>query len=71
MASREERVLSSKVAKDISARVDADAGLVEALRRDDAAADQLVERYGDRVYRLAMRITGVKEDAEEAAQDAL
>jgi len=65
-------VLSSKVAKDISARVDADAGLVEALRRDDpAAADQLVERYGDRVYRLAMRITGVKEDAEEAAQDAL
>src|SRR2546426_2112406 len=62
----------SKVAKDISARVDADAGLVEALRRDDpAAADQLVERYGDRVYRLAMRITGVKEDAEEAAQDAL
>jgi len=65
-------VLSSKVAKDISARVDADAGLMEALRRDDpAAADQLVERYGDRVYRLAMRITGVKEDAEEAAQDAL
>ena len=64
--------MSSKVAKDISARVDADAGLVEALRRDDpAAADQLVERYGDRVYRLAMRITGVKEDAEEAAQDAL
>src|SRR6266446_6407494 len=45
---------------------------MEALRRDDpAAADQLVERYGDRVYRLAMRITGVKEDAEEAAQDAL
>ena len=65
-------MLSSKGAKDISARVDADAGLVEALRRDDpAAADQLVERYGDRVYRLAMRITGVKEDAEEAAQDAL
>ena len=54
------------------ARVGADAGLVEALRRDDPdAADQLVERYGDRVYRLAMRITGVKEDAEEATQDAL
>jgi len=54
------------------ARVGADFGLVEALRRDDPdAADQLVERYGDRVYRLAMRITGVKEDAEEATQDAL
>jgi len=53
-------------------RVDADAELVEALRRDEPdAAERLVERYGDRVYRLAMRITGLKEDAEEAAQDAL
>jgi RNA polymerase sigma-70 factor, ECF subfamily len=53
-------------------RVDADAELVEALRREETdAADRLVERYGDRVYRLAMRITGLKEDAEEAAQDAL
>ena len=53
-------------------RVDADAELVEALRREAPdAPDQLVERYGDRVYRLAMRITGLKEDAEEAAQDAL
>jgi RNA polymerase sigma-70 factor (ECF subfamily) len=52
--------------------VDVDAGLVEALRRDDShAVEELVERYGDRVYRLAMRITGVKEDAEEAAEDAL
>ena len=53
-------------------RVDVDAELVEALRRDDPdAAEQLVERFGDRVYRLAMRITGLNEDAEEAAQDAL
>ncbi len=53
-------------------RVDADAELVEALRREEPdAADRLVERYGDRVYRLAMRITGLREDAEEAAQDAL
>ena len=53
-------------------RVDADADLVEALRREDPdAAERLVERYGDRVYRLAMRITGLREDAEEAAQDAL
>jgi RNA polymerase sigma-70 factor (ECF subfamily) len=52
--------------------VDADADLVEALRREDPdAAERLVERYGDRVYRLAMRITGLREDAEEAAQDAL
>jgi RNA polymerase sigma-70 factor, ECF subfamily len=53
-------------------RMDADAELVEALRREEPdAADRLVERYGDRVYRLAMRITGLNEDAEEAAQDAL
>jgi RNA polymerase sigma-70 factor (ECF subfamily) len=53
-------------------RVDADAALVEALRREEPdAAERLVERYGDRVYRLAMRITGLNEDAEEAAQDAL
>ncbi len=53
-------------------RIDADAALVEALRRDDPeAAELLVDTYGDRVYRLALRITGVNEDAEEAAQDAL
>jgi len=55
-----------------STRVDVDADLVEALRREEpGAAEQLVDRFGDRVYRLAMRITGSNEDAEEAAQDAL
>lgn len=54
------------------ARVDADAELVDALRRQEAdATERLVERFGDRVYRLTLRITGSKEDAEEAAQDAL
>ena len=53
-------------------RVDVDADLVAALRREAPdAAERLVERFGDRVYRLAMRITGSREDAEEAAQDAL
>jgi RNA polymerase sigma-70 factor (ECF subfamily) len=52
--------------------VDVDADLVEALRREEPdAAERLVERFGDRVYRLAIRITGSREDAEEAAQDAL
>jgi RNA polymerase sigma-70 factor (ECF subfamily) len=51
---------------------DGDAALVEALRRDDPEAPELlVGTYGDRVYRLALRITGGNEDAEEVAQDAL
>lgn len=53
-------------------RVDPDAALVERLRRaEPAAVEELVERYADRVYRLAVRITGSNEDAEEVAQDAL
>src|SRR5262247_3570354 len=53
-------------------RVDRDATLVEGLRRGDPAApEQLLDTYGDRVYRLAIRITGNEQDAEEVVQDAL
>jgi RNA polymerase sigma-70 factor (ECF subfamily) len=48
---------------------DMDAGVLELARRD--GAEQLVERYGDRAYRLAWRITGVREDAEDVVVDAL
>src|SRR5688572_6001274 len=51
--------------------IDRDADLVEALRgRHAGAAEQLVARYGDRAYRLALRIAGNRQDAEEALQDA-
>jgi RNA polymerase sigma-70 factor (ECF subfamily) len=51
---------------------DHDAGLLEALRRDDPeGAEQLVERYGASVYRLALRLTGVKDHAEEVVEDVL
>jgi RNA polymerase sigma-70 factor (ECF subfamily) len=55
-----------------SARIDRDARLVETLRRQDpGAAEALVAAYGDRDYRLAIRITGNEQDAEEVVQDAL
>src|SRR5260370_11485870 len=52
--------------------VDPDAALVAQLRRaDPGAAEALVGAYGDRVYRLAIRITGNASDADEVVQDAL
>jgi RNA polymerase sigma-70 factor (ECF subfamily) len=51
---------------------DRDAALVAQLRRAEAGAvEALVGTYGDRVYRLALRITGNASDAEEVVQDAL
>ena len=51
--------------------IDCDADLLEVLRRRDAtAAERLVSMFGDRVYRLAIGITGNRQDAEEAVQDA-
>ncbi len=51
---------------------DRDEALVRQLRGEEpGAAELLVRQYGERVYRLAFRITGNQEDAEEVAQDAL
>ncbi|PYM84909.1 MAG: RNA polymerase subunit sigma-24 [Candidatus Rokuibacteriota bacterium] len=56
----------------MTARIDSDGELVQSLR-DGApgAAEQLVDAYGERIYRLAVQITGVRGDAEEVARDAL
>jgi len=55
----------------MTTRVDPDGALVAALRRGDpTAAEDLVAAYGNRAYRLAWRITGSAQDAEEAVQDA-
>jgi RNA polymerase sigma-70 factor (ECF subfamily) len=52
--------------------IDPDAALVAQLRRAEVgAAEALIGAYGDRVYRLAIRITGNASDAEEVVQDAL
>ncbi|HZE76050.1 MAG TPA: sigma-70 family RNA polymerase sigma factor, partial [Gemmatimonadales bacterium] len=53
-------------------KVDRDAQLVERLRRQEPGApEELIATYGDRVYRLAIRITSNEQDAEEVVQDAL
>ena len=52
-------------------RADRDHDVLDALRRrDPMAAEHLVTRYGERAYRLASRITGHGQDAEEVVQDA-
>src|SRR5882672_5062908 len=49
-----------------------DKDLVKRLRETDAdAAEALVNTYGARAFRLAVRITGSEADAEEVVQDAL
>jgi RNA polymerase sigma-70 factor (ECF subfamily) len=53
------------------APVDRDRELADALRRRDLLApERLVATFGDRAHRLAIGITGNRQDAEEAVQDA-
>jgi len=55
----------------VPATADRDCRLVEALRlREAPAAERLVATFGHRAYRLAIRITGNQQDAEEVVQDA-
>lgn len=43
----------------------------ELLAGNPEAVHVLVHRYGPKIYRLAIRITGSREDAEEVSQDVL
>jgi len=55
----------------VPTRMDRDQDLLAALRRrEPLAAERLVSTYGERAYRLASRITGNGEDAQEVVQDA-
>jgi RNA polymerase sigma-70 factor (ECF subfamily) len=49
-----------------------DRRLIARLRaRDETAVHELAERYGSRIYQLALRQMKNREDAEEVAQDVL
>jgi DNA-directed RNA polymerase specialized sigma24 family protein len=51
---------------------DLDADLVKAQRWSDAdGPEQLLDRHGDRIYRLALRIIGVEEDAAQAVEETI
>jgi RNA polymerase sigma-70 factor, ECF subfamily len=64
----ESRIARGRLAADLR---DRDRELVASLRRHEPrAADALIDMYGSRAYRLAARITGNAQDAEEAVQDA-
>ena len=53
----------------MTTQTDRDDSLVAALRRGDpTAAEDLVAAYGDRASRLANRITGNAQDAEEVTR---
>jgi len=55
----------------MSRRLDPDQELLTALQaHEPTAAEALITVYGDRAYRLAVGITGTKQDAEEVVQDA-
>lgn len=65
---------ASTVGGNVAATVNlkaSDAAVVEAARRHDPGAfEEIVTRYGPRIFRLAQNITRNREDAEEVSQDS-
>jgi RNA polymerase sigma-70 factor (ECF subfamily) len=55
----------------VKTNADTDIALIErVLRKDPLAYRMLVERHKDYAFTIAYRILAIREDAEEAAQDA-
>jgi RNA polymerase sigma-70 factor (ECF subfamily) len=54
----------------VDATLDEAALVADSLQGDRAAYDRLVAAYQDRIYQAAYRITGHREDAWDAAQEA-
>lgn len=60
---------SLATAPNINDLTDEDLVSLYVARRDEEAFNELVNRYGDKVYRLAYRITSSQNDAEEILQE--
>src|SRR5262245_15959080 len=72
MARRRRRWWSSRGGRHVKLCADEARIALMTTRADDLdGVEQLVERHGERLYRLALRITGAKEDAEAVVEDAL
>jgi RNA polymerase sigma-70 factor (ECF subfamily) len=66
----DESTMGVNVAVTVASKA-SDAVLVEAARRHDPDAfEEIVTRYGARIFRLARNITRNREDAEEVSQDS-
>lgn len=57
------------VERNVSDLADEDLVGLFVARRDEEAFNEIVNRYGDKVFRLAYRITGSQNDAEEILQE--
>jgi len=72
MSFRELSPAQSELARAFHSGADPDAMLIEAVRRGEVAAfEPLVRRHEQKIVRVARRITGNHEDAEDVAQDTL
>jgi RNA polymerase sigma-70 factor (ECF subfamily) len=71
--SRRTRIVSASEARQIPSSIvrDDEPALVASAKAGDASAfEELVNRYERKIFRLALNITGNREDAEDAMQEA-
>jgi RNA polymerase sigma-70 factor, ECF subfamily len=70
MNDREDHDLSSSTPSGDSAQLTDEVLVGRARAKDEAAFEELVNRYEDKLYRLAMRFVRNETDAQEILQDA-
>jgi RNA polymerase sigma-70 factor (ECF subfamily) len=69
VAMNDTSIVAVSVAAAVDLKVSEDAVVEAARRHDPDAFEEIVTRYGPRIFRLAQNITRNREDAEEVSQD--